>query len=300
MTALARLGLGTAQFGLDYGISNRLGRPDEREVAAILARAVEVGVGYIDTAPAYGEAEALLGRYLPRGHAFRIVTKTPTLAVTTIEARHGRQILDHLAVSLNRMKVDAVHAVLLHQPGDLAKPGWQHVVEALTEARSRGWARRIGASIYNSDQLSLVESRFKPELIQLPFNALDRRPIASGTLARLKTANVDIHTRSVFLQGLLLMKPDELPEYFAPVRARIVGLQNMWRERGLSAVQGCLLFVLQHADVDAVIVGINRLDELTQINAAIASSAGADFELAPGPSIDPAYLEPSRWPDFVH
>src|SRR5207237_745860 len=115
MTTLSRLGLGTVQFGQDYGVANRTGRPDEREVAAILERAASAGIGYIDTAPAYGEAEALVGRHLGGGHGLRIVTKTRVLTDGPIEARHGQQVLDTIAASLERMKADAVYGLLVHQ-----------------------------------------------------------------------------------------------------------------------------------------------------------------------------------------
>lgn len=300
MTMLARLGLGTVQFGQDYGVSNRGGRPDEREVAAILARAVAAGVGYIDTAPGYGNAETLVGRNLGRGHDLRIITKTPALMDATINAHHKRYILDILAASLDRLKVDAVYGLLVHQSDDLSKPGWQYLVDALAEAKVRGWASRIGASIYNSDQLALVESRFRPEIIQLPLNVLDRRPIVSGMLVRLKSSGIEVHARSVFLQGLLLMKPDELPEFFAPVRQKIMGLRDLWGQGGLSALDGCLAFVLQRPEVDAVIVGVNCLKEFEQIELAAASSADVDGDIDTDQPIDPVYVDPSRWPAFVH
>ena len=300
MTMLARLGLGTVQFGQDYGVSNRGGRADEREVAAILARAAAAGVGYIDTAPAYGDAESLVGRYLGRGHNLRIVTKTPALTIARIEARHRQHVLDTLAASLDRLKVDAVHGLLVHQSGDLAKPGWQYLVDAMAEAKARGWTRRIGASIYNDDQLALVESRFRPQFVQLPLNVLDRRPIVSGTLARLKAAGVEIHARSVFLQGLLLMDPTELPEFFAPVRQNIAEIREIWRQRGVSALGGCLAFALWRPEVDTVIVGVNRLKEFAQIEATLTSLTGNDIDIAVGQPIDPAYLDPTRWPNFVH
>ena len=300
MTMLARLGLGTVQFGQDYGVSNRGGRADEREVAAILARAAAAGVGYIDTAPAYGDAERLVGRYLGRGHNLRIVTKTPALTIARIEAWHRQHVLDTLAASLDRLKVDAVHGLLVHQSGDLAKPGWQYLVDAMAEARARGWTRRIGASIYNDDQLALVESRFRPQFVQLPLNVLDRRPIVSGTLARLKAAEVEIHARSVFLQGLLLMDPTELPEFFAPVRQNIAEIREKWRQRGVSALGGCLAFALWRPEVDTVIVGVNRLKEFAQIEATLTSLTGNDIDIAVGHPIDPAYLDPTRWPNFVH
>ena len=297
---MARLGLGTVQFGLDYGVSNRRGRPGEREVVAILARAVAAGVGYIDTAPAYGNAEILLGQYLPRDHPVRIVTKTPVLNEATIEARHGGHVLDTLARSLDRMKTAAVHGLLLHQAHDLAKPGWQYLVDAMAEALARGWTSRIGASVYDANQLTLVESRFRPELVQLPLNVLDQRAIISGTLARLKVAGVEVHARSVFLQGLLLMDPQELPEFFAPVRANIANARALWRQRGLSALDGCLAFAFQRAEIDAVIVGVNSLKEFVQIETAVTSYAGKHVDVDPDGPIDPIFIDPSRWPTFVH
>ncbi len=300
MTALARLGLGTVQFGLDYGVSNRGGRPPEQEAAAILARAAAAGVGFIDTAPAYGAAETLVGRHLPRGHNVRIITKAPALADATIDARHGRQVLDGLAASLDRLKVSSVHGFLVHQSDDLAKPGWQHLADAMHEAHARGWANRIGASVYNSDQLALVESRFHPQLVQLPLNVLDRRAIISGILARLKSAGVEIHARSVFLQGLLLMEPDALPEFFVPLRQTIARLRETWQQRGLSALGGCLAFVLRQPAIDAVIVGVNRMSEFAQIEAMMSSLTGDEADIAVNPPVDAAFLDPSRWPDFVH
>jgi aryl-alcohol dehydrogenase-like predicted oxidoreductase len=300
MTMLARLGLGTVQFGEAYGVSNRAGCPTEREVAAIVAHAVAAGVGYIDTAPAYGDAEILIGRHLERVNTVRIVTKIPALKDETIEARHRKYILETLATSLEHLKAGAVHGLLVHQPHDLAKPGWQHLVEAMAEAKALGWTSRIGASVYNAEQLALVESRFRPELVQLPLNVLDRRPIVLGTLARLNASGVEIHARSVFLQGLLLMEAAELPEFFAPVRHSIADVREKWSQRGLSALTGCLTFASRQPEVDAVIVGVNRLKEFEQIEAAVTSSIAEDVDIDIGQEIDPEYLDPSRWPGFVH
>lgn len=298
MTALLRLGLGTVQFGLEYGVSNRKGRPGTIEVSKILARAMEAGFGYIDTAPAYGDAEILVGRFLPVGHGMPIVTKTPAMSGSTIEARHGQLVLDSLAISLDRLKVDAVQGLLVHQSDDLAKPGWQHLVDAMAEAQARGWTSRIGVSVYNSDQLALVERRFRPQLIQLPLNVFDRRPIVSRILADLKAAGVEIHARSVFLQGLLLMEPSQLPEFFLPLREKIAAMHRRWAEGGLSPLAGCLAFVLQQPEIDAAIVGVNTVSELDEIIAAVRGTGPVDFEqTAPVESI---FLDPSRWPAFVH
>jgi aryl-alcohol dehydrogenase-like predicted oxidoreductase len=296
MTAFARIGLGTAQFGMHYGVSNHTGRPGEEEVAAVLACAVALGVGYLDTAPAYNDAEIRLGRLLPEGHGLRIVTKTPPIPDDTIEHRHRRQWFEAFERSLERLRVDSVYGLLVHQAADLGKPGWQHLVEALHAIKARGLVSRIGVSVYDDRQLALAESRLRVELVQLPLNTLDRRPIASGLLSRLKAQGTEIHARSVFLQGLLLMPPPELPEFFQPMRPELIKLREEWARQHLSPVAACLAFVLRQAEIDAAIVGVNRLAEFAEIEAAVVAAGDIDLELSAAPEVAPIYLDPSRWP----
>jgi len=299
MNALSRVGLGTAQFGTAYGISNRDGRPSETEVAAILVRAIESGFGYVDTAASYADAEALIGRHLPSGHHLRIVTKLPPIVEDVIDARHTETILAALAASLERLRSAQLYGVLIHQARDLAKPGWQHLVDALHEARSRGWTSRIGASVYEASDLALLENRFTPDIVQLPFNALDRRLAASGWLARLKASRVEVHARSPFLQGLLLMEPATLPGFFGPVQQTIASLRAHWAAENLTPLAGCLRCVLRSADIDTVIVGVNRRHELDEIEAALSEIADHDGEFEPAAAIDPIYLDPRRWPSVM-
>jgi aryl-alcohol dehydrogenase-like predicted oxidoreductase len=295
LSCLSRIGLGTVQFGTNYGISNRGGRPSESEVAAILAGAVEAGIGYLDTAPAYGEAEILVGRHLPRGHDLRIITKLAPIGDATIEAQHGAAILETVARSLEHLRVDRVYGILVHHASDVAKPGAEHIVDALMQARARGWADRIGISIYGAEQLTLAESRFQPQLVQLPLNALDRRFIQSGILSRLKAHGVEVHARSVFLQGALLMNPSALPQFFAPLREHIADLQRQWEEAGLSALEGCLAFARQRPEIDAIIVGVNRRGEFDDIVAAVDQSRDVCLH-EPAAFVDPLYLDASHWP----
>jgi aryl-alcohol dehydrogenase-like predicted oxidoreductase len=293
---LARLGLGSAQFGSDYGLSNRLGRPNEKAVADIVQGAVEAGIGYVDTAPSYGEAEGLIGRYLPAGHKVRIVTKLPPIAAAAVAPHHTRQLLDAIAASLDKLRITRLHGLLVHQTTDLTKPGWQHVVDTLREAQGRGWVNRIGASIYGVDQLALVVRRFVPELIQIPVSVLDRRLIQSSTFARLAARGTEVHARSVFLQGLLLMAADDLPRFFAPIRARLAELHKQWATQGLDPLAGCLGFVLARREIDAVVVGVNRRAEFDEIAAIIGWLAKHPVDVGPVPVIDPSYLDPVQWP----
>jgi aryl-alcohol dehydrogenase-like predicted oxidoreductase len=300
MTSLARIGLGTAQFGLDYGVSNRAGRPSEKEIATILADAVEAGIGYLDTAPTYGDAETLIGRHLPAGHNFRIVSKLAPIAAATIAAYHGDWALHALERSLKSLRAGRLYGVLIHHADDLAKPGSQHIIDALMQAQACGWVDRIGVSVYDARQLALAESQFEPQLVQLPLNALDRRPIQTGMLARLKARGVEIHARSVFLQGLLLMDPLALPEFFRPIRSILADMQTRWMSAGFSPVAGCLRSVMNCAEIDAVIVGVNRFRELREIQAAMG--ANVDNRLACGSSaaIELDFVDPRRWPSSFY
>jgi aryl-alcohol dehydrogenase-like predicted oxidoreductase len=292
---MSRIGLGTVQFSAHYGISNRGGRPSEAEVAAILARAAETGMGYLDTAPSYAEAELLTGRYLPSGHQMRIITKLAPIEDDAVTPRHTEATLQALAASLQRLRVTQVHGVLVHRISDLAKPGWQHLVDALHEMRSRGLTACIGASVYVEEDLALIESRFRPDIVQVPINALDRRLARSGWLARLRAAGIKIHARSLFLQGLLLMDPETIPEFFMPMKATLAKLHTAWAAEKLTPLEACLRCVLRGADIDVAIVGVNRLHELKEIEAVVAridESGEVEF-LA---EIDPIYLDPRRWP----
>lgn len=295
MNLLSRVGLGTVQFGTDYGISNRDGQPAEAEVAAILARAVEAGIGHLDTAASYGDAEVLIGRHLPRGHGLRIITKLPPIAASTIEAAHTGAMLDAAAQSLDRLRAAQVYGLLLHNARDLEKPGWQHLIDALHEVRARGWAARIGISVYDTGDLALVEQRFTPDLVQLPFNALDHRLAVSGWLDRLKASSIEVHARSLFLQGLLLMEPAALPSFFVPMQSALTSLRARWAAEKLSPLAGCLQCALTNSDIDAAIIGVNRLHEFDEIEIALGELAGGSAAHAPV-AINPIYLDPRQWP----
>jgi aryl-alcohol dehydrogenase-like predicted oxidoreductase len=296
---LSRIGLGTVQFGMHYGVSNRRGQPDEAEVAAILDRAEESGIGYLDTALAYPKSEVLIGRHLAPRSKLRIVTKTAPIKSEKIERGDKTGILDGLALSMERLRVDRLYGVLLHYGSDLGKPGWQYLVDALTEARARGWVGRVGASVYTSDEMELVESRFVPDVIQGPFNCLDTRLISSKCFSRLKARGTEMHARSVFLQGLLLMSPASLPAFFEPVKATLASLRAQWAERGESPLAACLQFVLGHPDIDAAIVGVNSASEFDEIRSAAAFDPEKSKAVTESfPPVDKRYLDPSLWPSF--
>lgn len=293
-----RIGLGTAQFGLDYGISNNAGQPSSTEVEGIIDAALQSGVAYLDTATSYGQAEEIVGRCLPAQHDLKIVTKISPIAASAVGRAERDAILESIARSMERLRAGRLYGVMVHRVSDLTKPGAEHVVEAMHEARARGWTGKIGASIYNDTDLAIAESVLAPELVQLPFNILDLRLVESGSLQRLAKKGVEVHARSVFLQGLLLMEPNTLPAFFAPIRDKLRLLYAEWDSLELGRLATCLAFVLQRPEIQCVVVGVNRLAELRGILDALAIVEKAPA-ISPSPApIDPRFLDPSCWPSF--
>ncbi|HEY9348234.1 MAG TPA: aldo/keto reductase, partial [Inquilinus sp.] len=221
----AMLGLGTAQFGLDYGIANDRGICPPEDVAAILEAAAASGIGVLDTAPAYGTAEQVLGEVLPAAHRFRIVTKTPHLGGLRDESQIRRAVRDAFAQSRAKLRRDRLAGLLTHNANDLLRPGGRALWAAMTELKQAGEVERIGASVYSAGQLDAVLARYPLDMVQLPWNAVDGR-IGPARLAALADQGIELHARSVFLQGLLLAPPGRAAR-ISPEAETLVG---RWRD----------------------------------------------------------------------
>src|SRR5262245_34564464 len=180
-----RLALGTAQFGGDYGVTNSSGQTLEAEVGRILRCAADGGIEVIDTAAAYGESERVLGRQLWAGHPFRIVTKVPPAAARGKQGGVARGIVEACRTSLERLKQAQLYAVLLHDPAELGTPWAGEIVDGLARIKDEGLAQNIGVSVYTGRDIDSALSLFRPDVLQLPLNALAQDLVRSGHVARL-------------------------------------------------------------------------------------------------------------------
>lgn len=284
-----RIALGTVQFGLDYGVANRQGPVPIDEIKRILAVAGAAGMNTLDTAIAYGDSEARLGQ---AGAAdWRIVSKLPGLSPN--ETAIGDWITTQATASLGRLATDHLDAFLLHHPGDLLGPSGSAIYEALQGLKSRGITKKIGVSVYGPDELNFICSRFSLDVVQIPFNIIDRRLTESGSLKRLNESGIEIHARSVFLQGLLLMIPAWRPPYFSrwqPLWAR----WHQWlADTGVAPLAACLRFALAESGIARVIVGVDSLAQLKEILAAV------EGPMPPLPTElrcdDSELINPSHW-----
>lgn len=290
-----KLGLGTAQFGLDYGVSNKRGKTPSIEVKRILALAVERGIELLDTAALYGESEAAIGNALSPHYRFRIVTKTPVFKRRSLAVEDGKNLVASFYRSLDYLRQDRLYGLLVHDPDDLLVPDGAYLIEAMQQLVAKGLVQKIGVSVYTGEQIDRVLAIFRPDIVQLPVNLFDQRLIESGHLVKLKNLNIEIHARSLFLQGLLLMEPTDVPAYFSPIREHFALYSRFLESNGLTKLQAALLFVRQQVEIDFAIVGVTCASELSDIIAASDTICFRSLEMSDLHVRDEAMITPSLW-----
>ena len=179
--ALNRLALGTVQFGLNYGIANHQGRASHDEAKAILRHARSSGMDMLDTAIAYGDSEQRLGEICIQD--WQVVSKLP--AVPEACSDISQWVAGALRKSLQQLKVKNLHGFLLHRPQQLLKEDGDRLYQALQQLKHNGFVRKIGVSFYEPAELDALLRRYQFDIVQAPFNSIDRRLIDSGWLSRL-------------------------------------------------------------------------------------------------------------------
>jgi aryl-alcohol dehydrogenase-like predicted oxidoreductase len=276
-----KLGLGTVQFGQPYGISNTHGQVSPKEAAAILARAGNAGIRLLDTAANYGEAEAVLAALDTPG--FRIVSKTLGL-------KHGlNQVIARARQSATTLQADTL---LVHAAADLLGPDGDALWASLRRLRDDGVVRKIGISVYVADHPAVLAARFRPDVMQLPFSLLDQRLLINGTLARLRDLGVEIHARSLFLQGLLFL--DEMPEKLRHANPHLNRVRARLHGAGTTPLAAALGFVLSRPEIAFGLVGVTSAAELNEIIDAAKRPLPA-LDWAAFAFNDEVTLTPSLW-----
>lgn len=289
-----KIGLGTVQFGLDYGISNRNGRPTTEEIADILRLAVEKGVDLLDTAPAYGCSEQVLGK-CQETRNFAIVTKTAQFAGPVITPADANDLRAFLRASLDRLGIPNLYGLLIHNADDVAKPNGELLLVTMADLKRQGLIQKIGVSVYNQRQIELVLKKHPVDLIQLPINVLDQRLLASGYLTSLKNTGIEIHVRSVFLQGLLLMPPSLLPQHFQTIYPLMEKYHRLLADINVTPLRAAINFVKQQKAVDYIITGVNSTSELAEIIEAFESAEEIDIDFSEYACFSESIINPSCW-----
>jgi len=250
-----KLALGTAQFGLDYGISNKNGQIPETIVFEILDESIRSGIDVIDTAYAYGNSELVIGNFIKKhGNVFKIVSKLPEC-----DPRDVKKIFES---SLERLGVDVLYGYMCHS--------FQHytdnpeIWDILGELKSEGKVKKIGFSLYYPSELEyIIEKKIDIDIIQVPYNIFDRR--FEQYFPVLKSMGMEIFVRSVFLQGLVFKEPSELDDYFEKISGKIANLHSLAAKLNIPIAALCLSFAVLNEFVDQVVVGVDSVQNLKEI-----------------------------------
>ena len=261
-----RIVLGGAQLGLPYGILNGGETLSREEVARILDTAVDHRIISIDTAIAYGQSESIIGE--TSQNRFKIISKLPPLPVDISDV--SEWVHSQVQDSLSRLKCTSLDALLLHRPQDLTGAQGAKLYAALGSLMAEKMIRRFGVSIYSPDDLEGIIGTFDIHVVQAPLNVFDRRIL--GVTDQLSALNIEVHVRSVFLQGVLIANPKNRPQRFEPWSEHFALFDEWVRSSGVSAMACCMGFALQQPGIAKLVIGTTSAESLDEIMNSIPNS----------------------------
>jgi len=278
-----RLMIGTAQFGVDYGINGRQ-RNTDHESRHIVELAHNNGIDWVDTSREYGTSENVLGSITHDRSDLSVVTKTAIRNPDVAETMFLQ--------SLTTLNVPRVEGLLVHNADDTCS---KELFDRLYQLKQQGFVKSIGASVYTTEEAMAVTDKYPIDIIQVPCSIVDQRFIQTGTIDKLASKGIRVHIRSVFLQGLLLMRPQSVMDYFLPMKPHLSLLQRSALDNGISVLSLVLGYVKSLDNVDKIIVGVHDVQQLEEIICAYhePSCSGIDFDIFS--MDDTGFIDPRNW-----
>ena len=257
-----KIALGTANFGQKYGLAGKIIKSDKK-IKKIIQFANNSKIKLIDTSNNYGSSETLLGNNNLKN--FKIITK---LKISNDEKKSNNLeniVFNKVEESLLKLNIKKLYAILLHESNDLKSNKRHKLIKVLKKLKKRNLVSKIGISIYNPKELNFIWPFWKPDIVQCPFNILDRRLYESGWLKKLKKNKTEIHVRSIFLQGLLLQNEKSMPRKFKKWKNIFKKWNNYCKKENISKIQGCINFIKSFKKISFVIIGFENIKQVKNI-----------------------------------
>jgi len=252
--------IGTANFGSNYGLLKK--KVSKNEVVKILRLAKKLKIDFIDTANFYGNAEKILGKSNCKN--FKYITKIKISKSFIQNPNYMRRLILN---SIKNLKINRIYGVLIHNPFFLKTDSKKNILNTLEKLQQEGYIKKIGASIYEEKEIKFLLKNFKLDIVQLPHSIFDRRFSSTGIMKKLKRRGVEIHIRSIFLQGALLRKKKSLK--FNKWNKLFDNFEKWLKNKGISNLQACVKFVISQKNIDKIVIGVdsaNQLSEISKIN----------------------------------
>lgn len=280
-----KLTLGTAQFGIDYGISNDAGQVTAEDAAALLDYARKNQISMLDTASAYGNAQEVLGGI--GVEKFDLVSKFANLD-------GAFDLYAECSKSMEQLGVDHLYGYLLHNVRHLESAHSRQLIKDLEQLKSEGLVSKIGISTYSPDETLDLLKRYEFDLVQLPCNCLDARWDEHEVINRISQGQVEVHVRSIFLQGLLLMPVAQVPKAMALWSGVLADWHSWIKEVGLTPVSACVAAMKSKPWIDRLVIGATKIQELEEIVVAFEDEAIRVPDRLQ--KKDEMLLNPGNWP----
>lgn len=256
--------LGTAQLGTDYGIQGNA-RPSPKNSEKLLDASIGCGISAFDTAAGYGTAEVLLGNYFERNNirdTVRIITKLKPDILDGIPVGEYEAVLkENVKQSMRRLKTGYLDGLLFHNAEYVFRTD---VIKAIINMKHPRVINKIGVSVYTPREAEEALHYNGLDIIQVPYNVLDRRLDRSGFFQKAKERGKIIFARSSLLQGLLTMPPEQLPGYMGFAVPYAVQFQSLCRELSLSPLECAVGFSAAHPSIDYLIFGTDSIKQLKE------------------------------------
>lgn len=247
-----RICLGTVQFGTDYGIANKAGKPSTDMVFDILDYARSAGIRLLDTASDYGNSESLIGKYIAARKAdFKIITKMAA-------AKNNSDAEKNYRATLEKLHQPRIYGYLVRST-DLDEYG--KIRKHLETLREKQLVEKIGVSLYKTGELDyLLDSRLPFDIIQVPYSIFDQR--FDEYFPVLKKMDVEIYSRSAFLQGLFFLDEDRIAENFTAASTQMAGLRRLSAENDIPIPALCLCFAALNSSIDKIVIGVDSTEQI--------------------------------------
>ena len=253
--------LGSANFDQKYGINKNFIKKSEIKKLFNLASKNKIKI--VDTSPLYNNSEKLIGSI--NNNRFKIISKIPKEPQNIRKKNIKKWLEKSVMTSLKNLKIEKFECLLLHNSDSLLSKNGSEIYKSMKFMKTNAFTNKIGISIYDFNRLEIILKKFKFDLIQAPFSIFDQRLIKSGWLKKLKKKKIEVHARSIFLQGILLKKYQKLP----PIMKKLDKYWIIWdrwlKKNKLSPLQACLSYVFNQRQLDGIVVGYDNKDQLNQI-----------------------------------
>jgi aryl-alcohol dehydrogenase-like predicted oxidoreductase len=280
--------LGTASFDSNYGITKRNDRTSNSHYLDILTEARALSIESLDTAPNYGNAQALIGKYHTVNKPFSVYSK-----ISDFKSSSYSEVIDRVIKSLEQLNIEKFAGLFFHKSEFLDIYSEKITASLINEILSSELATKVGVSVYQESEIDQISRKFPQiRLYQVPENVMDRRLLNSKVVSNLSQQGVEFHLRSIFLQGLLFMDINALKERFSEELIGIRELNDFCQSQRISVLDLCLNYVNQIDWASGIVVGVNSADQLPGI--INFKKRSINFNHLPAP-LEERILDPRVW-----